>query len=356
MDELTARLAAGVAPEPRPGPVLVVEDQPLIRRGWVDWLTSAGWTALEAGSVDEAMSAAAAHRPAIVICDVSLGSGKSGVWLANQLLASPGSPQIIYATSHEQLPGDATLRQGVSAYLLKPFGRRALMSAVAAAESEVVSRRRRVSTDQAHRAEMVARRAHLYSRIARLEPWELADASAIAARLQPFALHDREALVSGLTERAGARLGLIAPERLSLARAVKLRNLGKLVMPDALLHETRPLASSERQLLSRFATESEAAIARCGFETAAAWAGAICDRWDGLDWATPGPAPGHGPSLTRVVSVFFALTEPRAYRTAFCTLDAVEHLRRGAGSLYGPTEVDALIAVLAASPVSARGQ
>lgn len=349
MEEATALATAATEAGLHTGPVLVVEDQPLVRRAWVDWLTSGGWTVIEAASVDEALTAAAAQPPAVAICDVSLGGGRSGVWLANQLLASAAAPQVIYATSHEQLPGDATLRQGVSAYLLKPFGRGALMSAVAAAESEVISRRRRVSADQAYRAEIGARRAHLYARIARLEPWERLDATAIAARLNPFKFYDREALIAGLAERAGARLGLIAAERLSLMRAVELRNLGKLVLPDSLLHEARPLASFERRLLSSYVTESEAAIARCGFEQAAAWAGAIGDRWDGLDRA-PAPAeppPGHGPSLTRALAVFLALIEPRAYRTAFSTLDAVEHLRRGAGVLYSPAAVDALIAVLA---------
>lgn len=330
------------------GPVLVVEDQPLIRRAWMDWLTSGGWMAIGAASVDEAMTAAAALPPAVVICDVSLGEGKSGVWLAGQLLASAGSPQVIYATSHAQLPCAATLRHGVSAYLLKPFGRGVLLSTVAAAEAEFVSRRRRVSADQVYRAEIVVRRAHLYARIARLEPWERMDATAIAKRLNPFTLHDREGLVAGLAEQAGARLGLIATERLSLMRAVELRNLGKLVMPDALLHEARPLASFERRLLSSYVTESEAAIARCGFAQAAAWAGAIGDRWDGLDGgaAPAGAPPGHGPSLTRALAVFLALIEPRAYRTAFSTLDAVEHLRLGAGSLYSPAAVDAVITVL----------
>lgn len=348
MENPSAVPAITPVPEPHAGPILLVEDQPLIRRAWADWLEGDGWSVLEASSVNEALAAAKTVPPAVVVCDVSLGVGKSGVWLSNQLLASPDFPQIVYATSHEQLPGDATLRQGVSAYLLKPFSRRALTSAVAAAEAAVLSRRRRISAEQAYRAEIVSRREHLYARIARLEPWERLDSSAIVARLNPFLLHHRETLVAGLAERAGARLGLLAHERLTLVRAVELRDLGKVVMPGALLDSARPLASFERQLLASYPTEGEAAIARCGFEEAASWVGAIGDRWDGLDRPAAEFTLGRGPSLTRVLAVFLALTEPRPYRTAFGNLDAVEHLRRGAGTLYGPAEVNALVEVLSA--------
>ena len=117
------------------GPVLVVEDEPIIRQAMVAWLKSDGWHTTEAATDEEALRMAEQEHPAVVVCDVSLGSARSGVWVASQLLARRDPPAIVYATSHDLLPVDVTLREGVSAYLLKPFKREALLKAVATAEN-----------------------------------------------------------------------------------------------------------------------------------------------------------------------------------------------------------------------------
>ncbi len=348
MSELINGGAATAPDVTHAGPVMVVEDVPLIRQAWVNWLKLEGWIPIEAASADEAMAAAAAHSPVVAVCDVSLGSGKSGVWLANELLGSSNSPQIVYATSHMTLPGDATLRPGVSAYLLKPFGCRQLVSAVAMAETELLARRRRVSAEQALRAELAQRRAQLHRRIDNLDPTERLDPFAIVARLLPFRLDAREEHVPALAERAGARLGLTWSEQHTLRRAVVLRGLGKAVMPDALLNPERPLLEFERRILRSWVSEGEAAVARCGFEKEAEWVGGMADRWDGLDnWQACGrQRPSAGPSLLRAINDFLALTADRQCQPCFSMVEGIDQLRRGAGSLYDPAAVTALIDTL----------
>jgi hypothetical protein len=71
--------------------------------------------------------------------------------------------------------------------------------------------------------------------------------------------------------------------------------------------------------------------------------------WLSLD-ASPSSG-GHEPGLTRVIAVFLAMTEARPYREPLSILDAVEQLRRGAGSLYHPAAVEALVSALAAQPL-----
>ena len=163
------------------GPVMVVEDEPLIRKAMVEWLQSDGWQVAEAATDTDALQAADEHHPAIVVCDVSLGSTRSGVWVASQLLGRRDPPVVVYATSHDLLPVDVTLREGVSAYLLKPFKRDALLNAVSTAEAELLARRRRVSATQAYRAEIATRRAYLQRLISSMEAWERSDPATIVA-------------------------------------------------------------------------------------------------------------------------------------------------------------------------------
>lgn len=238
-----------------PGPILIVEDQATIRRALVKWVVESGRLAVEAATADEAINAVAQHRPTVAICDVSLGAGKSGVWLGGQLTAGPNPMQVIYATSHDMLPVDATLREGVSGYLLKPFDKRKLYAALDVAESELLARRRRASAELAVRTEMAKRRAYLYSRIDGLEAWERTDATTIVARL-----------------------GMTMGEQLDLMRAVELRNIGKLVMPAFLLEADRPLTSDERKTLATYVSEGEA-------------------PWRGVD--LPPPPPGSAPWASR---------------------------------------------------------
>ena len=333
------------------GPVLVVEDEPIIRQAMVAWLKSDGWHTTEAATDEEALRMAEQEHPAVVVCDVSLGSARSGVWVASQLLARRDPPAIVYATSHDLLPVDVTLREGVSAYLLKPFKREALLKAVATAENELLARRRRVSATQSFRAAIATRRAYLQRLIGGMEDWERADPFLIVCRLNPLSLPvpDREQRVAALAERVGARLGLTSPERLSLSRSTQLRNLGKLVMPESLLASPRHLTSIEQQILRTYTAEGEALVALLGFAREAEWIGAMGDRWDGLDArsVTPVSEPSPGASALRVLQVFLSMTEERPYRPAFSVLEAVDQLRVGAGSLYSPSAVDALIVVLA---------
>lgn len=352
---MTGATATAAAAAGHIGSVLVVEDEPLIRQAMVEWLKSHGWQTTEAATDTEALRAAEEHNPAIVVCDVSLGATRSGVWVASQLLARRDPPVVIYATSHDLLPVDVTLREGVSAYLLKPFKRDALLNAVSTAEAELLARRRRVSATQAYKAEIATRRAYLQRLISSMEEWQRSDPATIVARLNPLStpVPDREQRVGWLAERLGQRLGLTSLERLRLTRAAHLRNLGKLVMPDTLLGAVRQLTSIERQLLKTYTSEGEALIALLGFEREAEWVRGMGDRWDGLDVrsVTPVMEPATGASALQVLQVFLSMTDDRPYRQAWSSLEAIDHLRVGAGSLYSPSAVDALIVVLAEARV-----
>lgn len=334
------------------GPVLVIEDESIIRQAIVAWLKSDGWLTTEAATDTDALRMAEQEPPAVVVCDVSLGSARSGVWVAGQLLARRNPPAIVYATSHDFLPVDITLREGVSAYLLKPFKKEALLQAVSTAENELLARRRRVSAAQDFRAAIATRRAYLQRIIGGMEDWERADPSLVMSRLNPWSLPvpDREQRVGPLAERVGARLGLTSLDRLCLWRATQLRNLGKLVMPESLLTSSSHLTSIEQQILRSYTTEGEELIALLGFAREAEWVGMMGKRWDGFDPRSVTPPvsePSAGASALRVLQVFLSMTEDRSYRPAFSMLDAVEQLRVGAGTLYSPGAVNALIAVLA---------
>jgi two-component system cell cycle response regulator DivK len=112
--------------------ILVVEDQEDNRRIMRDLLTSAGYATIEALSGEEGVSAAATHRPALILMDIQL-PGIDGYEATRQVKANPAlcSIPIIAVTSYA-LSGDdvKAYEAGCDAYVSKPFSPRELLAKI----------------------------------------------------------------------------------------------------------------------------------------------------------------------------------------------------------------------------------
>jgi PAS domain S-box-containing protein len=135
---------AGGAPKPLPAPVsaadtlrgtetvLVVEDQPEVRRLTLAMLESQGYRLLEAANGSEALSLCERHPEPIhlLITDVVM-PGMTGKELATRLLALRPSLKTLYTSGY---PANAIAHEGVLdpgvAYLPKPFSRAQLAAKV----------------------------------------------------------------------------------------------------------------------------------------------------------------------------------------------------------------------------------
>lgn len=116
--------------------VLIVDDSQLIRQGIRSVLALPDSplpleVVAEAGSCTEALSAARAYRPDLVLLDIRLPDG-SGIDICRQLLAELPATRILMLTSysHDNLVYDAILA-GAQGYLLKDIDPRALLDAIA---------------------------------------------------------------------------------------------------------------------------------------------------------------------------------------------------------------------------------
>lgn len=119
--------------------VLVVDDDPGSREVIALMLTIEGYAVATAGSVAEAISAAARSRPAVLVCDLDLGPGGDGCAVARALRASPDLPPIrlIALSGMDTTAGRARAREaGFEAYLLKPVLAPVLLALLADAREE----------------------------------------------------------------------------------------------------------------------------------------------------------------------------------------------------------------------------
>jgi len=119
------------------GRVLVVDDEAMLRETVRLVLTHAGYEVIEADNGEQAMALlASGDNPAkviVIICDLYM-PGVGGVAAITHFHAMYSSIPIIVITGKPDFPSDHSLfQQGVVAYLAKPLGAEALLSAVRAA-------------------------------------------------------------------------------------------------------------------------------------------------------------------------------------------------------------------------------
>ncbi len=112
--------------------ILVVEDDPSIRRGMVDALSFAGHEVLEAGRGDLGLELALTKHPDLLLLDLVLpGAGGWEVLEAVQR-ECPGLPVIILTAKGGEDDRVRGLRKGADDYVVKPFSVKELLARIEA--------------------------------------------------------------------------------------------------------------------------------------------------------------------------------------------------------------------------------
>jgi two-component system KDP operon response regulator KdpE len=106
---------AGVQPS-----ILVVDDEPQIRRVVRSALEATGAHVLEAGSAKEGVDLAAASTPALVVLDLTLPD-RDGLDVCRDLRAFTSSPILVLSARYTDRDKVALLDAGADDYLVKPF-------------------------------------------------------------------------------------------------------------------------------------------------------------------------------------------------------------------------------------------
>jgi two-component system KDP operon response regulator KdpE len=105
-----------------PGPrVLVVDDDPAIRRVLKITLRTNGYTVLEAAGAVAALAAVEAVRPDVILLDLGLPDG-DGVAVTRQIRNRGQIPILILSVKNQEEDKIAALEAGADDYVTKPFG------------------------------------------------------------------------------------------------------------------------------------------------------------------------------------------------------------------------------------------
>ena len=112
--------------------VLVVDDEPPIRRFLRTSLGAAGYRVVEAEDAAGAMRLLAAEKPDLVILDLGLPD-KSGLELIGEIRKTSAVPIVVLSARHDERSKVEALDLGADDYVGKPFGMAELMARMRAA-------------------------------------------------------------------------------------------------------------------------------------------------------------------------------------------------------------------------------
>jgi two-component system cell cycle response regulator len=144
-------------------------------------------------------------------------------------------------------------------------------------------------------------------------------------------------------------LGLTGELVDEVARAAELHDIGKIAIPDGVLHKPGPLDDDEWALMRQHTIIGERILlAAPALKPVAALVRASHERWDGAGYPDrlAGDAIPLGARIVAVCDAYDAMTSDRTYRAALTPGAAIAELQRCAGSQFDPAVVDAFAATL----------
>jgi response regulator RpfG family c-di-GMP phosphodiesterase/serine/threonine protein kinase len=329
-----------------PNRVLIVDDQPDIRRLCRVALVADGLTCDEAGGGPEAVTLAAKTAYDLVLLDVDL-PGFSGEEVLRRLRQRPPTSHLKVVMFSGAANGDELSRillAGADDFLTKPFSMVQLRARVKAAlrlkdaqdRSDVLNRQLlTLNTDleqtiEARDGELIRARNGLVLALAKLVEHRSAETGSHLLRLQRYCrlLAEEAATLpafSGVVDANFIR---------TLEDCVPLHDIGKAALPDHILNKPGPLDSGERLLMQAHTTigaDTLREVARkhpfaTGFlHMAIDIARSHHERWDGTGYPDrlTGDRIPLAARILAIVDVYDALRSRRVYKPGLSHTTAV---------------------------------
>jgi putative two-component system response regulator len=310
-------------------PVLVIDDERVVRNLMIEILSRAGYETIGAGSAGEALSLLDSPDLRLVVSDIVM-PGLSGFELLDEVRQRrPSLPVLLVTGSGTEDNLQEALAHGAAGLILKPFTQAELRERV----SEVLDRAR--SGERELRERLVAP--------------ALTHALAGAMTIRDDTTGGHVQRLAVLAVRLGQAIGLDPQELETVRLGASLHDIGKIGIPDRVLLKPGPLDVEEKTLMRSHTVIGDRLLASVD-ELAAAReiVRHHHERWDGAGYPD-GLVGEEVPIAARVVSVadgLEAMSARRPYREPLTREEILRELEQGRGKQWDPTIVDAAVRLL----------
>lgn len=292
------------------GRILVIDDEPAVRKLLRRLLEPAGYCVEEFGVAEAALQRIHTDPPDLVFLDLQLPD-RNGHEVLEEIRANPATrllPVVMLtgmATTTEKIRAH---KEGVTDFLAKPFAPEELLPRV---RSLVMLKQ---FADEHEHAE------HVILTLAR----------AIDARDPYTAGHSGR--VAEYADRIAAQMGLDPSARLDMRRGALFHDLGKIVIPDSVLRKPGRLTEEERRVIEQHPVAGHELLSP--MRTMRKTLPVVYSHHERLDGSgypegISGDAIPMSVRIVTIADVFDALTTDRAYREALKIETAYEILYEG---------------------------
>lgn len=317
-----------------PFAVTVVEDEPSARDVLVRAARSWSYECQTASTAEQALALLESNLTPIVVTDLRM-PGRGGVWLVRQIRQRwPEVGIIVLTAGHDPDATKECLQAGAHHYFLKPIKldefRHVLETTWRTYRDEQVNQHQKSELQRAvDRQTRRVRRTYL-SAITSL-------ARAMEERDPYTAGHSRR--VCYYARQLAKSLGVDARTLRRLTLAAQLHDLGKVAVPDAILHKPSSLTEEEFAIVREHPVTGERILAPVvRSRTILSAIRGHHERFDGTGYPDGLRGP-QIPLMARLITIpdcFDALTTSRAYRGALPASDALAILLEGTGTHFEP--------------------
>jgi two-component system, cell cycle response regulator len=171
----------------------------------------------------------------------------------------------------------------------------------------------------------------------------------LAERVPRMAGHHRA--VADMAGVVARHIGLTGERLHAVVRAAELHDVGKILVPEAILNKPGSLEPTELELMRRHAIAGYLILTESGEPAPIpALVRSSHERWDGSGY--PDGLSGEdiplGSRIITICDAYDAMTHARPYRPPRPVADALSELRAGAGVRYDPCLVDVFFDVVGA--------
>ncbi|MCG8554754.1 MAG: HD domain-containing protein [Proteobacteria bacterium] len=318
---------SGVASRVPKATILAVDDEPQLLKIMAWDLTALGFRVVTASDPSIALAMLEVRNFDGVVADLRLPMPGGRVFAASAAVTAPHTP-VLVITGEDSLRSiqDMLGNVPVDGLVPKPYTPAVLARAI-------------------ERALLQRRSAGI---LAESEARLIADGLVRGLALRDIETENHSRRVSAWARLLGAQLGLAGDDLLQCELGALLHDVGKIGVPDAILHKPAKLTEQEWVEMRKhpgYGREMVAGIPRLKGASHVVY----ChhERWEGGGYprGLKGDRIPIGARIFAVVDTYDAMTSDRVYRKGLPHETAVEEIRRLAGIQYDPQVVGAFLAM-----------